>query len=121
MGTIGRNTYIGDGLYATDVHLSRYFQIREKVKLKVSVDAFNLFNRPNVDEINPVYGVPGFCGPVPMRYKDGASKAVQAGQACPFGIFPAPLPPIPQVNPLFGTARTVFNPRQLQFAAKFSF
>ena len=91
-------------------------------------DAFNLFNRDNVDEVFSVYGSPVFCGDVPEHYQDDASKAIQNGQAaCPAFVPPAGVtvpaqffvPPAP--NPNFGTPRTMMNPRQLQLAVKLSF
>ncbi|HKV05008.1 MAG TPA: TonB-dependent receptor [Candidatus Acidoferrales bacterium] len=165
---IGRNTYIGDPLYSWDFHLGRYFQLRERLKLDLSVDAFNLLNRSNVDEVTSVYGSPVFCGGViPRRYRDATSRAIQglAGTltiTCPNGgaaagetpvcaAGPAPcggasgpqvgnnanvpinsLPPNfgfkPQTifipdhpNANFGLPRTMLNPRQFQFAAKFTF
>jgi hypothetical protein len=63
----------------------------------------------------------------PKNYKDAATLATQAQAAafagggpptCP-DLSPSPSPPVP--NGLFGTPRTVLNPRQFQFAAKFSF
>jgi len=160
---IPRNTYIGDPLYSWDFHLSRYFQIKENMKLELSVDAFNLLNRPNVDEVTSVYGSPVFCGTpaaIPRHYRDAVSRAIQAGagsQACPLGgglaipgvgsFAPTPItentlagggpaacngPTLADVNSTclfipatpaanFGLPRTMLNPRQFQFAAKFSF
>jgi len=63
------------------------------------VEAFNLLNRANVNEVNTVYGAPDFVGAIPTHYQDGVA---------------AP-------SPFFGTPRNVFNPRQLQFAARFTF
>jgi Carboxypeptidase regulatory-like domain/TonB dependent receptor len=82
---INRNTYVGDPLYAWDLHLGRYFQLTERMKLDLSVDAFNLLNRSNVDEVTSVYGSPVFCGnAIPRHYRDAASRTVQAGAAaCP--------------------------------------
>jgi hypothetical protein len=131
--TVGRNTYVGDSLFAVDLRLSRNFQLREKTKLDLSMDVFNVLNRPNVDEINSIYGAPVFCGAVPQRFNDAASRAIQSGGvscaaqqaalAPPLflakGLLPVPVPPSP--NAAFGTARTVLNPRQIQFAAKFYF
>lgn len=125
---IARNTYIGDTLRTWDLRISRFFQINENVKLDLIFDAFNVLNRPNVDEVFSVYGSPIFCGAVPKHYKDGASLAIQRGEAgCPAFAPPAGVtppagffvPPIP--NPNFGTARTMLNPRQLQFAARLVF
>jgi len=87
---IGRNTYVGDPLYSWDFHLGRYFQLTERIKMDLSVDAFNLLNRSNVDEVTSVYGSPVFCGGVvPRKYRDAASRAIQAGSAsatCPAGL-----------------------------------
>ncbi len=63
------------------------------------IDAFNLFNRVNVDEVFSVYGAPDFVGAVPRHFGDGITGP--SGQV--------------------GTPRTVFNPRQLQLGAKISF
>ena len=128
VGLIGRNTYIGDPLRAWDLRVSRLFPISERVKLNLVFDAFNLLNRPNVDEVFSIYGSPIFCGAVPKGYKDATSVAIQrGGVACPAFAPPAGVtvpaqffvPPGP--NPNFGTPRTMLNPRQLQFAAKLSF
>jgi outer membrane receptor protein involved in Fe transport len=129
VGDLGRNTYYGDHLYSWDLRVSRYFQIRERYRLDLIVDAFNLLNRPNVDEVTSVYGAAVLCGgtATPKNYKDTATLQTQA-QAIAFAngglptcpnLAPVPSPPVP--NGLFGTPRTMFNPRQLQFAAKLSF
>jgi Carboxypeptidase regulatory-like domain/TonB dependent receptor len=159
---VPRNTYFGDSLRTWDLRLGRSFHVKEGKKLDLMVDVFNLFNRPNVDEINPVYGSPVFCGgAIPKNYKDATSLAIQQGAssgACPVSTnglaipgvgsfartpitdggppgtscFPTAGPPpsgpdpscafIPaSPNPVFGQARTMLNPRQIQFAARFSF
>jgi len=119
VGWSPRNSYRGDPLYANDVRTAYMFHIRESRSLQLAVDAFNVFNRPNVDEVTSVYGggTIDFCGAVPQHYKDAASTAIETGQVtCPAGNGGAPTP-----NPLFGTPRTMFNPRQLQVSAKFTF
>jgi hypothetical protein len=158
---IARNTYVGDPLYSWDFHLGRYFQLKEGLKLDLSMDVFNILNRSNVDEVTSVYGSPVFCGGIPHGYRDATSRAIQAGSAsaaCPAGLpgetpvlaFPGgpvvgqnaatPIvdtppgvlalgaPPaftslfIPNnPNRTFGLPRTMLNPREFQFAAKFSF
>src|SRR5882672_4762641 len=88
---VSRNTYFGDHEYTWDFRLSRYFQVREKLRLDLSVDAFNVLNRKNVDEVSSVYGSPVFCGTtpvIPLHYKDATSIAIQqqaASTACPGG------------------------------------
>jgi hypothetical protein len=99
VGQSGRNTYSGDGLTSVDLRLGRTFGLGERLRLVVSVDAFDVLNRANVDEVFSVYGAPNFIGPVPTHYKDGKSAA----------------------DPSFGAPRTTFNPRQFQFAAKLQF
>jgi len=143
---IPRNTYYGDGLRTLDLRVSRAFKLPENRQLELSVDAFNLFNRPNVDEVTSVYGSPVFCGTtptVPGHYEDATSIAIEHGAAstvCPVGpIAAGPVPqagtlaPTPggasggaiyipyQPNSSFGLPRTMFNARQLQIAAKFTF
>lgn len=131
VGNLGRNTYYGDPLYSWDLRVSRYFQIRERLRLDLMVDAFDLLNRPNVDEVTSVYGAAVICGgtAVPRNYRDRATRETQAQAAdfnptdpatftCP-NLAPVPSPPVP--NGLFGAPRTMLNPRQFQFAAKFAF
>ena len=86
-------------LQTVDMRLSRAVHLDERRTLNLSVDAFNLFNRANVDEVFSVYGAPDFIGPAPQHFGDGITGP--SGQV--------------------GAPRTVFNPRQLQFAAKFTF
>ncbi|HEX5226728.1 MAG TPA: TonB-dependent receptor [Bryobacteraceae bacterium] len=100
VGQSARNTYEGDRLYTADVRLSRYVAFTERLRLTLAIDAFNLLNRPNVDEVFSVYDAPDFVGAVPRHYKDGVGSPV---------------------NPDFGAPRTMFNPRQLQLSARFSF
>jgi len=130
VGNLSRNTYYGDHLYSWDLRISRYFKFRERQQLDVMVDAFNLLNRPNVNEVSSLYGAAVVCGgaATPKNYNDAATLQTQAqalafaartaGPACP-NLAPVPSPPVP--NALFGTPRTMLNPRQFQFAAKFSF
>lgn len=88
---IPRNTYIGDPDYNVDLRIARAVHLSEKLQMNLAVDAFNLFNRPNVDEVTSVYGSPVFCGTtpaIPRHYNDGISRAIQAqsgSTACPVG------------------------------------
>ncbi|HUA00654.1 MAG TPA: TonB-dependent receptor [Candidatus Aquilonibacter sp.] len=133
---IGRNTYIGDPEYTWDLRVSRVFKFSDKYSLVAAVDAFNLLNRANVDQVFSVYGSPVFCGQIPRHYKDGVTRAIQAGSStvlCPNGgtlvpggsVAPTPLgtelfiPTSP--NATFGDPQTVLNPRQFQFSARLNF
>jgi hypothetical protein len=120
VGLSPRNSYRGDSLYDVDVRLSRFIHTSEKTGLLLALDAFNLFNRANVNEVTSVYGggTVDFCGAVPQHFGDAASRAIQAGTVACNG---ATNGGAPSPNPLFGTPRTVFNARQLQLSAKFTF
>jgi len=107
VGESARDTYLGDPLRTVDLRLSRLIHVNERSQLQLSVDSFNLLNRANVDEVFTVYGFLNFVNPVtgqplavPKHYKDGVVD--------PF-------------NPVFGSPRTMLNPRQFQFAAKLVF
>jgi Carboxypeptidase regulatory-like domain len=88
---VPRNTYIGDPEYDWDLRVARAFHVTEKVQMEAAVDAFNVLNRPNVDEVTSVYGSPVFCGTtptIPRHYRDAVSRAIQAqdpSTACPLG------------------------------------
>jgi hypothetical protein len=140
---VPRNTYVGQPLYSWDLRLSRGIHLTERLKLDLMVDAFNVLNRANVDEVTSIYG-PVFCGStpvIPKNYNDATTLAIQNGsvscasqQAATVGTggfaFPGgaflqqgliPVGILDTPNQNFGKPRTVFNPRQFQFAAKFSF
>jgi hypothetical protein len=120
VGDAARNTYFGDSLKTVDIRISQNFKIHERQKLELAVDVFDLFNRPNVNEVTSVYGTYNFCGgKVPHSYKDAASLAIQSNPISFIGSCPAAGPPFP--NPIFGGARTMFNPRQFQLSAKYYF
>jgi hypothetical protein len=133
---VPRNTYFGDALYSWDARLTRYIHLTERLSLNLSVDAFDVLNRPNIDEVSSVYGSPFFCGAspvIPQHFNDAATRAIQSGSvscasqqaaAAPpawlaLGMLPESIPNTP--NATFGRARTMLNPRQLQFSAKFTF
>jgi hypothetical protein len=90
-GTVGRNAYEGPGFASVDLRVGREFALSGATRLDLMLDVFNLFNRVNVKDINTVWG----------------------------GIDYPNTPPPPQLG--FGSPRDVFNPRQVQFAAKLRF
>jgi len=119
VGLAARNTYWGDKLKTVDLRISQAIKFREKQRIDVAVDAFNAFNRPNVDEVDSVYGTYNFCGDVPLRYKDSASTAIQSNPLSFIGTCPAAGPPFPNAD--FGAPRKMFNARQFQISVKYSF
>jgi hypothetical protein len=53
-GLIGRNTLVGPGVFNIDSTLSRRFRIRERFGLEIRAEAFNLFNKPNYNQIGRI-------------------------------------------------------------------
>jgi hypothetical protein len=120
VGLAARNTYFGDKLQTFDFRVSQAIKFRERQRIDLALDAFNAFNRPNVNEVTSVYGTYNFCGgQAPTRYKDATSIAIQTNPDSFIGSCPAAGPPFP--NPAFGAPRTMFNPRQFQISLKYSF
>jgi hypothetical protein len=119
VGLAARNTYWGDKLKTVDLRLAQAFKFREKQRIDVAVDAFNAFNRPNVDEVDSVYGTYNFCGAAPRNYKDAVSQQIRNDNASFMGTCPSAGPPTPNAD--FGAPRKMFNARQFQISLKYSF
>jgi hypothetical protein len=100
VGAIGRNTYRGAAYYDTDIRLQRLFNLSEHIKINLSAEALNLWNRVNVQDVDQVYGSGEFLGPVPKAFGDGVGSPV---------------------NPTFGTPTFAGAARQLQFSGKLRF
>jgi Carboxypeptidase regulatory-like domain/TonB dependent receptor len=49
LGNLGRNTFVGPGLWQTDMSLAKIFRLTERFNLKFDASAFNLFNRTNFE------------------------------------------------------------------------
>lgn len=99
VGLTGRNTYQGDRFIQVDLRLARKIRWGERVGIEPLLEFFNLFNRPNVTQVDTVYGAADFVGPVPRRYKDGVAGAL----------------------PSFGRPAGTGPARQVQFALRISF
>jgi hypothetical protein len=100
VGNIGRNTYRGDPTYTTDLRVQRLIPFSERLKGAISCEAFNLFNRANVLDIDHVYGAPVLLGPQPRAFGDGISSPG---------------------NPTSGTPKFVGPARQLQLSLRLTF
>jgi len=100
VGSIGRNSYRGASYYDTDLRLQRLFNLTERMKLNGSVEALNVLNRVNVQDVDQVYGAGEFAGSIPKSYGDGVTSPV---------------------NPTFGTPTFAGAARQLQFSLKLKF
>jgi hypothetical protein len=51
-GSLGRNVYIGPGFASVDLALQKTFNLNERFKLQILADAFNLFNRVNLNSVD---------------------------------------------------------------------
>lgn len=118
VGLAARNTYWGDKLKTVDLRFSRAFSFRERQKVELAADVFNMMNRNNVDEVDSVYTSPDFCGAAPHNYNDAVSKKIQTN---PFSFIGSCSGGVPFPNPDFGRPRKVFNARQFQLSFKYSF
>jgi len=49
LGNLGRNTFVGPGLWQTDITLSKVFKLTERFNLKLDAAAFNIFNHTNFE------------------------------------------------------------------------
>jgi len=59
-GNLGRNALRGPDFLWSDLYLTKWFQLKEHVKLRVDGQFFNIFNHPNFGLPNVVYaGIPG--------------------------------------------------------------
>jgi len=118
VGLAARNTYWGDKLKTADLRFSRAFYFRERQRLELAADVFNMLNRNNVDEVDSVYTSPDFCGAAPRNYNDAVSKKIQTN---PLSFIGSCTGGVPFPNPDFGRPRKVFNARQFQISFKYSF
>jgi hypothetical protein len=106
VGIEPRNTFVGDNFRSVDFRIGRTFPFREKRSLEVIAEAFNLFNTTNIRFFNTVYGASDFCPVDPTAlFCNGTNSGSLEGSP----------------NPLYGTPRAVFNPRQIQLALKLNF
>jgi hypothetical protein len=65
----GRNSLQTPTIVTMDLRVLKYFPFGESRRLDLVAEFFNLFNRPNVAQINPVFGsnltpIPGFGEPI---------------------------------------------------------
>ena len=58
-GDLGRNAGIRPMTILTDLRVSRRFYFNERVHLEGSMDVFNLINRFNVADVNPLWNQAG--------------------------------------------------------------
>ena len=49
LGNLGRNQFVGPGLWETDLTMAKNFKLTERFNLKFDASAFNVFNRANFE------------------------------------------------------------------------
>ncbi|HTS13189.1 MAG TPA: TonB-dependent receptor [Candidatus Limnocylindrales bacterium] len=54
IGNLGRNAFTRPGFFEIDLRVSRKIPIGERVNLEVIADGFNMLNRLNVSDVNPL-------------------------------------------------------------------
>jgi len=107
VGIERRDTFQGDGYQSVDVRISRTFKLTEQIRLEALAEAFNLLNTLNIRFFNTAYGAADFCN-------FAADPGAQGCTATPSGNREG------SPNPSYGTPRAIFNPRQVQFALRFT-
>lgn len=105
VGIEPRNTFKGDNFKTVDLRISRTFKASERLNVQGIAEAFNVLNSTNVRFYNTVYGAADFCTLDPTATNCDASRSFREGSP----------------NPAYGTPRAVYNPRQIQFALRFTF
>ena len=87
-GTLGRNFLRTPPLWTLNTSLQRSFPIHEELHLNFHVDAFNIFNHPNLTIINSLFPAPNFgtstggagtIGSSNALYATGAARSLQLG------------------------------------------
>jgi hypothetical protein len=105
VGIEPRNTFKGDSYQSVDMRIARTFKATERLDVEALAEAFNLLNTVNVRFFNTVYGAADFCNFNPTAQGCSATQKFLEGSP----------------NPNYGTARAVYNPRQIQFALRLTF
>jgi Carboxypeptidase regulatory-like domain len=95
---VARNAGLSPGFALVDMRVSRAFIINENVKFQAFIEAFNLFNRVNINDVNPIFLRNSATGQFDLPPKDG-----NRFKATPDRF------------------RTAFAPRQFQFGFRVNF
>ena len=74
-GNLGRNALRGPGFVWSDVYLTKWFQLSERVKLRIDGQFFNVFNHPNFGL--PVLGYAGIPGKLVRPRPDSERSATR--------------------------------------------
>ena len=107
---VARNNFTLPNIYNVDLRIAREFRIRERLRLSLVGEAFNLFNHPIVTVVGPA----GSVGANSFNFTN-AGTGVCAGHtnSC---IVPNPAFPTP-----ITTSSAIYGPRQLQISGRITF
>ncbi|HYH01440.1 MAG TPA: carboxypeptidase regulatory-like domain-containing protein [Terriglobales bacterium] len=115
ISAIGRNSWRQPSIKNVDLRLSRSFMLTERQKIEFIAEAFNLFNRQQITQVNNT--MYGFCTNSNTNTAcDGrrSSSGIDANGVYQLGY-----------DPTFGLANqagaTLYRERNIQFAIKYSF
>ncbi|HLX42779.1 MAG TPA: TonB-dependent receptor [Bryobacteraceae bacterium] len=108
MPNLPRNNYYLPNIYNTDFRIAREFKVRERLKLSLVGEAFNLFNHPIITNVGP--------GSPPNAFNFTASgSGVCAGHTNGCIVPNAAFPTVTQ------TSTAIYGPRQLQISGRITF
>jgi hypothetical protein len=102
---IGRNVYFGHPLYNVDLRVGREFAVRERIRLHMQAEAFNLFNHTNIFNENTT----------PYTYTATCAAMVAGANGC---LVPSPTFEAPTAA---SSSNGLYGARQLQLSAKITF
>ncbi len=103
-GWLPRNPYYSPGFQDLDIRLARQFSIRERVRLALMGEVFNLFNHTNVSSVNTT-----------------AFTYLAAGSGACAGHANACMVPSPTYLAPTATSNLLWGPRQVQVSARLTF
>jgi hypothetical protein len=89
--TVGRNTRRLPETMRLDLRIARVVRVNEQVRLRGSVEAFNLANHVNYSGVEQrafVTGTP-VAGVMPLIFQDAATVAAEGLNSRPFGVYTA--------------------------------
>ena len=107
---VPRNNFILPTLYNVDFRIARDFRVRERYKLSLVGEAFNLFNHPLITLVGPgTTTTPNAFNLTPAG--SGLCSGHTNGCISPNAAFPTPTQ----------ATSAIYTPRQIQVSARFSF
>src|ERR1700722_14935107 len=79
-GTLGRNAFARPGFFQIDLRISRNIPITERINLQIIADGFNMLNRFNASDVNPL------CDPISGTCSAGQPTAAYDPRTFQFAL-----------------------------------